>query len=180
MISLLLIEWVVTVAVIIDDISDIPGLCFFVFMSLSIKEYCWTLKLTLLMAVPLPLIQETCDLCAWRSSLWSAPALNILLCPNRQFSIWDRLGCLENTFLRQGKSAETCQKELTVCISDHYRDTQSFVVAVGCNLLLEKRIFLFLLTKLLKISIYSNPAFPCCDIFLRDLFVLRQTWLYKT
>ena len=68
------------------------------------------------------------------SKLKGVSTLKFLLCPNRPFSIWDRLGCLESIVPRQEKRTDPCYTGLTVCISVvHFRNTERVVVAGGCN-----------------------------------------------
>lgn len=57
-----------------------------------------------------------------------------LLCPYRPFPIWDQLGCLESIVLQLEKRSDLCQTNLAVCILDHSKNTQIFMVAAGCNL----------------------------------------------
>ena len=72
-----------------------------------------------------------------------------LLCPYRPFPIWDWSGCLESIVLQLEKRSDLCHTNLAVCILDHFKNTQIFMVAAGCNLLwLQKINLLSYLTKL--------------------------------
>ena len=114
------------------------------------------------------LIQETCRFVRpCRFSRLSASTSNTLLCPNHPFSTWDPLGCLESIVLRRKKRTDPCQKELwTVCITDHFRNTKSFVVATGCKLsLLQRKTCLFVPKNPWTNSTNWNPALPQFDFY---------------